>query len=239
MRKFLVSLTLAALIAGCGVEERVPRTTVLLSAGRVGPALTALVQMLPEGFEVEPPAGWDTLDVQTALAAVLVDAQPDSSSVVQVGDYTLPYDSTTGLYVPVDSEGVPVLLELSDGDPIVVYSPQDTVRGSLPQCPRVVGVVLPETVKVGSDFTVSWSYDGGEPDSALVAFKVPGRATYTVFLDGSQTSVTIPGSEVQADSATLATVTVSALMLDALEGGTPGSYVLYSKSEVAPVVVSP
>ncbi len=235
MKRLLVALGLALVLAGCGVEERVPRTTVLVSAGRVGPALTALVQMLPEGFEVQPPEGWDTLDVQTAAAAVLVDAQPDSTSTVQIGSYELPYDSSLGLYVPVDSEGVPVLLELQDGDPIVIYSPEDTVRGSLPQCPRIAGIILPETVQVGSSFEVSWSYDGGEPDSVMVAFKLPGRQTYTVFLDGSATSTTIPADRV--DTTGLGTVTVSALMLDALEGGTPGSYVLYNKSDVAPVLV--
>jgi len=209
---------------------------VVVSVGSAGPALNALLQLLPDGFQINPPADWDTLSLETAIAGVLVDGVPCDSATVNVSGTVLPYDSTTGLYVPVDSNGFPIFLQLGPGDPVIIYSPHDTVTGVIPQCPDIVGIVVPDSHQANTAMNVSWSYSGGTPDSVMISFKIPGRSTYTKIIGGQNTSFVIPSDKI--DTTGLASVSVSSLVLETeLDGATPGSFILYNKSDFAPVVI--
>ncbi|MGB9590342.1 MAG: hypothetical protein ACPL68_05590, partial [Candidatus Hydrothermia bacterium] len=103
MKRFAFAIVLTFLLVSCEKAiEKIPRTTVVVSVGSAGPALNALLQLLPSGFQFNPPADWDTLSLETAMAGVLVDGVPCDSATVNVSGTILPYDSTTGLYVPID-----------------------------------------------------------------------------------------------------------------------------------------
>ncbi len=237
MKKFALAIVLAFLLVSCEEAiERIPRTTVVVSVGSAGPALNALLQLLPDGFQINPPADWDTFSLETAIAGVLVDGVPCDSATVNVAGTILPYDSTTGLYVPIDADGFPVFLQLGAGDPVTIYSPHDTITGVIPQCPEIVNLVVPDSQQANTAMNVSWSYSSGTPDSVMISFKIPGRDTYTKIIGGQNTSYVIPSDRI--DTVGLASVSVSSLVLETdLSGATPGSFILYNKSDFAPVVI--
>jgi len=237
MKRFALAIALAFLLVSCEEAiEKIPRTTVVVSVGSAGPALNALLQLLPGGFQINPPADWDTFSLETAMAGVLVDGAPCDSATVNVAGTVLPYDSTTGLYVPIDSSGLPIFLQLGAGDPVTIYSPYDTVTGVIPECPDIVGLVVPDSQQANTAMNVSWSYSAGTPDSVMISFKIPGRNTYTKIIGGQNTSYVIPSDKI--DTTGLASVSVSSLVLDTeLDGATPGSFILYNKSDFAPVVI--
>jgi len=237
MRRFALAIALAFLLVSCEETiERIPRTTVVVSVGSAGPALNALLELLPDGFQINPPADWDTLSLETAMAGVLVDGLPCDSATVNVAGTVLPYDSTTSLYIPIDTSGLPIFLQLAAGDPVTIYSPYDTVRGTIPQCPDIVNIVVPDSQQANTAMNVSWSYSSGTPDSVMITFKIPGRETYTKIIGGQNTSFVIPSDKI--DTTGLATVSVSSLVIETdLVGATPGSFIIYSKSDFAPVVI--
>jgi len=106
----------------------------------------------------------------------------------------------------------------------------------VPACPGVVLNAPPDSLQAGQDLPLSWSYDSDAPDSVMISVKAPGHDTYTHIMAGSNTSYTVPGT--QLDSAGVASVSVSALKFQwGLDGATPGSFVLYTRSEFAPVVI--
>ena len=237
MRKILIVGALAFVLMSCEQTiEQVPRTTVVVSVGSAGPALQALLNFLPEGLTVNVPSDWDTLSVETATMGVLVDAQPCTTATCIISGHQLNYDTTTGLYLPIDTTGLPSYMEINPGDGITVYSTEDTVSGSVPSCPGVVLTDPPDSLQAGTDLVLNWSYDSGTPDSVMISVKAPGHDTYNHIMAGSNTSYTVPGS--QLDSAGVASVSVSALEFQwGLDGATPGSFILYTRSEFAPVVI--
>ncbi|MGB9590610.1 MAG: hypothetical protein ACPL68_06960, partial [Candidatus Hydrothermia bacterium] len=67
-------------------------------------------------------------------------------------------------------------------------------------------------------------------------FKIHGRNTYTKIIGGQNTSYVIPSDKI--DTTGLASVSVSSLVLETdLDGATPGSFILYNKSDFAPVLI--
>ncbi|MEO0180792.1 MAG: hypothetical protein ABIM74_07895 [candidate division WOR-3 bacterium] len=237
MKRFALAIVLAFLLVSCEETiEKIPRTTVVVSVGSAGPALNALLQLLPSGLQINPPADWDTLSLETAMAGVLVDGVPCDSATVNVAGTVLPYDSTTGLYAPIDTNGLPIFLQLGAGDPITVYSPHDTVTGVVPECPDIVSLSVPDSHQVNTAMNVSWSYSAGNPDSVMITFKIHGRNTYTKIIGGQNTSYVIPSDVI--DTTGLASVSVSSLVIETdLAGATPGSFIIYNKSDFSPVVI--
>lgn len=239
MHRFIIGVILVATLLGCQkAMEAIPRTTVLLVVGEAGPSLTILQNNLPEGAEVNLPQEWDTLSVQTAMGVVVVDAETDTSALFTVASHTLLYDTTTGLYLALDSTGIPSWLQLDPGDPVEVISSQDTATGQLPETPEIIITQVPDSVGVGQDITVSWSYSSGEPDSVMVDLSLGGQRVFSETYPGSTTSATIPGSEVDTSGAGIITITGYTLSVGALEGATPLSTVIFSRSEAAYVNVS-
>jgi len=69
-----------------------------------------------------------------------------------------------------------------------------------------------------------------------VSVKIPGREAITEIMSGSITAYTVPGASL--DTTGLASVSISSLVFETeMAGATPGSFILYTKSEFAPVVI--
>jgi hypothetical protein len=103
MKRFYFLLLASLAIYGCK-KTKVPHTSVFGVGGSTGPALRSLPSNItPPTF----PSFLDSIKYETAIFKILVDGQEDPNAEVVVGSTRLSYSSDKGLYMLVDSNGIP------------------------------------------------------------------------------------------------------------------------------------
>lgn len=200
--KRLASIVLvgsAILLVSCKNKVNVAHTTVFGVGGATGPALRSFYSILPSNITPPSfPSAFDTLKYETALFKVLVDGQEDPSAQVSVGSTQLQYRSDKGLYMLVDSNGVPLNVNLSGGTIVKIFTAKygENIEFTLPNTSAPDSISVDSIFhSVGDSILVSWNAVR-DVDSIQVFFKLNDKDPYIKNLPPTATSYYIPSTVV-------------------------------------------
>jgi hypothetical protein len=236
MKRFYFLLLASLAIYGCK-KTKVPHTSVFGVGGSTGPALRSLYSLLPSNITPPTfPSFLDSIKYETAIFKILVDGQEDPNAEVLVGSTRLSYSSDKGLYMLVDSNGIPKPVELSAGTEISIRTNKynESIKFSLPALNPPDSIAVDTGIRVGDSIRVSWSSVSGV-DSIQVFFKLNDKDPYIKNLPPTATYYYIPSSYV-SDTGT-AFLMINALKYLKIQDAIPPSTMLLIKGKAYPLPI--
>ncbi len=235
MKRLLYVVVLGTVLVSCKNKVSISHTSVFGVGGATGPALRSIYSILPSNVNLPSlPATFDTIKYETAAFKVLVDAQEDPSAQVSIGNTQLRYYQDKGLFMLVDSNGVPGNLNLSGGTLIKISTAKygENIEFTLPSVNPPDSIAV-DTIfhGVGDSIFVSWNTTGGA-DSIQIFFKLNDNNPYIKNLPPTTTSYYIPSSAVN-DTGT-AFLMINVLKYVKIDKALPPSVMLLVKGSAYP-----
>jgi len=237
MKRLYFFLVLGLITYGCKEGVKVPHTSVFGVGGATGPALRSLTAILPSNITPPTfPTFLDSIKYETAVFKILVDGQEDPNAEVYVGSTKLNYYSDNGLYMLMDSNGIPQSINLSAGTEIFIHTGKhdENIRFYLPELNPPDSISVDTGITVGDSIRVSWSAVVGA-DSIQVFFKLNDKDPHIKNLPPNATQYYIPSSYVSDTGS--AFLMVSALKYLKIENTVPPSTMLLIKSSAYPLPI--